>query len=346
MAVAMTGEAQVIGPGDPRWSEVLGRTEPDFYHLPGYVSVCAAHEGGEACALLVTDGDRAALIPLILRPGPDGSHDATSPQGYPGVLVAGSSDAVWLGAAIARGIEALRARGIVSLYVRLHPILNAEPPADVRTLVRHADTIAIDLRLSADELWERTRSRFRSQIGRAERAGVVVGFERDDAAMRAFVALYRATMERIGAAPVFRYGDDYFAGLRAALGEALHIGIARLAGEVAAVALYVESAGIVHLHLGGSDPRFEREHPSKLLYHRARIWSKERGNTWMHLGGGRGTDDDSLLHFKAGFAGERIAYRTLRTIVAEDRYRELVDGRFPDGVPESAADFFPAYRAP
>jgi lipid II:glycine glycyltransferase (peptidoglycan interpeptide bridge formation enzyme) len=110
--------------------------------------------------------------------------------------------------------------------------------------------------------------------------------------------------------------------------------------------MYVEAAGIVHLHLGGSDPRFERAHPSKLLYHRTRLWAKDRGDTWMHLGGGRGADDDSLLHFKAGFGGDRMPYRTLRLVVDEDGYRALLAARFPEGVPESAAGFFPAYRAP
>jgi hypothetical protein len=345
MAVAMTGEARVVGPDDARWHALLERTDPDFYHRPGYVSACAAHEGGQPCALLVEDDELAALIPLILRPCPDGSRDAASPQGYPGILVAGPSDPVLLGALIRRGTETLRQLGVVSLYVRLHPLLNPEPPVGA-PVVRHADTIAVDLRRSLEELWQRTRSRFRSQISRAERVGVVVRFERDEASMEVFTTIYHETMTRLEAAPIFHYGDAYFAGLRRALGEALHVGIASVDGEAAAASLFIEAAGIMHLHLAGSDPRFKREHASKLLYHRARTWAKERGNAWLHLGGGRGRDDDGLLHFKAGFAGERTPYRTLRCVVDEDRYRALVAARFPEGDPESAAGFFPAYRAP
>jgi hypothetical protein len=339
-------EACVVGPGDPRWADVLRRAEPDFYHHPAYTTVCAAHEHAEPAALIVEGHGGAMLVPLLLRPIAGGMHDATSPPGYPGALVVGGRDDAWLGRALHAGVDRLRSLGMVSLYVRLHPLLNAGSHAGIGTLVRHPDTVTVDLGLSEEELWRETRPRFRSQIGHAERAGHDVLVASDDASLGRFVDLYRATMARVDAAPAYAYEDAYFTGLRDAFHDAFHIALVDIGGEPAAGGLFIEGAGILHLHLAGSDPRFSREHASKLMVHRMRGWARARGLRWMHLGGGRGTEDDTLLRFKTGFSKVRTPYRTLRVVVDDERYRSLVERRFPSGVPPRSAGFFPAYRAP
>ncbi|CAN5790390.1 hypothetical protein BH23CHL8_BH23CHL8_09880 [soil metagenome] len=339
-------DATLIEHDDPRWTAMLHSTAPDFYHLPGYVAASASHERGEAAAILVEDGARTMLLPFILRATPDGRRDATSPQGYAGFLASPDSQAGFITDALRAAIVCLRVHEVVSLYVRLHPLLNSDPPEGVGDVVRHPDTVPIDLSLAPDELWRQTRPRFRSHITHALRAGHRVDVETGAGSLKAFKDLYRATMRRLSAAPAYQYDDAYFEALRESLGEALHVASVTIEGQTAATGLYVEGAGIVHLHLAGSDPRFTREQPTKLMYHRMREWSKERGSRWMLLGGGRGTEDDSLLHFKAGFSPLRAPYRTLRVIILAEEYQALVADRFPEGVPPSATGFFPLYRAP
>jgi hypothetical protein len=339
-------DARLIGPDDSRWRDALRGISPDFYHQPGFAAVSARHEGGEAVALHSTSGGRTTLVPLILRPTPDGARDATSPQGYPGALVRPTQDPESLAEALLAGVDLLRARRVVSLYVRLHPLMNADPPDGVGEIVRHPDTVLIDLSLSYEVLWRQTRQRFRTQINSAIRAGHVIRVDSDDRSLAAFKDLYRSTLQRRSASPAFDYSDEYFEGLRDVLGPAFQIAVVEVHGEPAAAGLYIESGGIVHLHLAGSDRRFDHAHPTKLMYHRMREWAKSRGNRWMLLGGGRGTSDDTLLHFKAGFSRLRAPYRTLRVAVTPRRYRSLVARRFPEGVPSWASDFFPVYRCP
>ncbi len=73
----------------PEWDTALRATRYDFYHVPAYVALCAAQEGGRPRALYVTDGRRAMLLPLVIRDIPGGGCDAASPYGYPGPIGCG-----------------------------------------------------------------------------------------------------------------------------------------------------------------------------------------------------------------------------------------------------------------
>src|SRR2546421_2062361 len=85
----------LLTPDNPFWHAMLREVSHDVYHLPGYVSVAAGHEGGEACAFVAEEAGCRFLMPLIVRsidPRIVGHraplHDVTSPYGYPGPLLA------------------------------------------------------------------------------------------------------------------------------------------------------------------------------------------------------------------------------------------------------------------
>ena len=58
----------------------------------------------------------------------------------------------------------------------------------------------------------------------------------------------------------------------------------------------------------------------------------------LHLGGGVGGAQDSLMHFKAGFSDRRHLFKTWRVVLDEQQYTEL-SGKEPE-----STGFFPAYR--
>jgi hypothetical protein len=157
----------------------------------------------------------------------------------------------------------------------------------------------------------------------------------------------------VSATPYYLFGDEYFDGLRAALGDRMRLSIVEADGEVAAAALFVETSGIVQYHLSGTAPAFVREGLTKVLIDHARCWATDRGDRALHLGGGLGSrPDDPLFHFKAGFSDLRHPFYTLRVVVDEDAYRDLVQARRGDMGADAAAGedgraaYFPAYRSP
>ena len=339
-------KAELLGADDPAWTGLLSGTRHDFYHLPEYASICATQEQGEAKAILAMDGERSVLLPLVIRPIAHGGRDATSPYGYPGPVVNGPADAPFLADALASAMRLLASEGIVSLFVRLHPILNGAFPPGTGEVVRHGDTVDIDLTLPEEELWRQTRSNHRTQINRAIRAGRAVEFDEKWTHFDAFKRLYRLTMSHVSASSYYFFDEGYFDDLRDALGSRIHLCIVQAKQAIAVAGLFVETDGIVQYHLSGSDPAFAREGLTKLMFHQVRSWAKARGNEHFHLGGGVGAADDPLLHFKAGFSPLRRPFHTFRAILDQPAYARHVQAHAAELGHSLGDEFFPAYRTP
>jgi hypothetical protein len=338
-------KARLLDPSSPDWTAALTRAYHDFFHLPSYAALQAAWIQGEAVALHVRDGQAELLLPLIVRPIGEGSYDATSPYGYSGPVVSAAADADFIGGALAAGMALLAAEGLVSLFVRCHPLIDTPVPGTLGKLVEHGDTVVVDLGLEEAELWRQTRRDHRNQISRALRLGHRVVFDTDRQHERAFERLYLDTMSRLDARSEYRYDSGYFEGLRSALGDRLRLVVVEIDGVVAAGALFVTTCGIVQYHLSGSDERYRKDRPTKLLIHAARGWAREQGHRWLHLGGGLGAANDSLLEFKAGFSELRRPFRTFRAILRPDAYRSLLGARSGSAIDDETG-YFPAYRAP
>lgn len=341
---------RLLLPDDRAWASVLGRARHDFYHLPDYVELCARQERAEPRAVLVEDGADVLLQPLLFRPLPDDLRtvtdgvDATSPYGYPGPLVVGD------GGFAQRALEAMSARlsevGVVAIFVRLHPLLNhgLAQLAGAAVWEAHGETVVVDLAESEDEHWRQTRSGHRNEINKAIRTGQVARMDEEWAHAPRFTNIYRQTMERVSASSYYMFDDAYFDELRGALGPRLHLCVVEKYGEIAAAGLFTEVSGIVQYHLSGTDERFVRERPNKLMLHFVRGWAKERGNRWLHLGGGVGGAEDSLFSFKSGFSSGRRPFHTLRLVPRPEVYRALVDARHGDAGRLDGRGFFPDYR--
>ena len=336
-------QASLIRPDDPRWERLLASVDHDFYHLPQYVQLSAREDEGVARALYVTDGDRQMLLPLVVRSIPGNGHDAISPYGYPGPLVAPVGDAQFLAQALLAGSEAMAADGCVSLFVRMHPLLCPTPPPGIGTVVHHAPTVAIDLTQSDEDWISGMRKSHRQQIAQALAAGHRAYIDEERRHFELFKDTYRQTMQRLGATDFYHFSDHYFDDLSAALGDSLSLCVIERKGRVWAAGLFVETHGIVQSHLSGDDGTYRRGGAKKLMYAHVRDWAKGRGNKWLHLGGG-GASSGGLLSFKTGFSRDLRPFDTLRLILRADEYEGLVAAHDPAADTRDASSYFPGYR--
>jgi hypothetical protein len=336
--------ARLVDTDAQEWGDLLGAVEHDFYHLPGYVAASALNDGGEPRALIVDDGHRQLLLPLVIRPFDGGAQDACSPYGYPGPVHTGDPDQAFVEQALTVGVDLLREMGLVSLFIRTHPLLNPSPPRGVGAVVQHGVTVWVDLTLSEEELWGQTRRNHRQQIRQALKKGYTAHVDDGDRYMDDFKRLYRATMQNRSADDYYYFDDDYFAALQRALGERLHLAVAEQDGVVAAAGMFVVTDGIAEMHLTGHDAAHAADQPMKLVFDTVSTWGRQQGLRALHLGGGRGGTDDSLLHFKAGFSPWRLPYHTVRVVVDEEAYAALVAAHDPALDPADLSLPFPAYR--
>jgi len=284
-------------------------------------------------------------MPLVLRGMQDGASDAISPYGYAGILSDRPKDQSFHRAAMDAAIELLRAEGVVSLLLRLHPLLPVDGIGHLGQTVA-IPTVVVDLSGTPEQIWSGMRKNHRRDIERARRLGHEFQFEDSPEAFAAFRRIYAETMVRQGASDYYLFDDAYFDGLQSALGDRLMLATVRVDGDVAAAGLFTRSNGIVQLHLSGSDDAHAIHWTTKLLYHGVATSAQEYGDRWFHLGGGRGGANDSLFHFKAGFSSHRAVYDTMRLVIREADYEALVRAHSPGVDPHEPGGYFPHYRRP
>lgn len=353
---------QIIETSDSRWGDALGTMSHDFYSLPGYGTLAARFEGGVAVAILAEEGERRLLLPFLLREIPDASgrrgwRDAVSPYGYPGIGITpgdaedgGGND--FLDEAMTAAIALLRERGVVSLFIRLNPLL----PVDAGVLgqhglvVDHGQTVSIDLRPDREMLFRDLRRDHAKNLRRLDHLGFTCTLDDRGTpeSIAAFVDVYTETMDRLDASASYYFDAAYVTDLIAALDGRVMIAVVRQGEDVAAAGIFTEVGEGVQHHLVGTRSAFFHFAPSKLIIRDAVFWAKARGHRLMHLGGGLGGTEDALFWFKSGFSPDRHLFQTARIVIDRAAYDELTsrwEGRA--GVPAAGPDgFFPAYRAP
>lgn len=335
-------QAALLEPADTGWAGALARCRHDVYHLPEYVRLDAGLAGGTPAAFRYDEDGRVLLLPLLLRDVPDtGLRDATSPYGYPGPVSDAAPDDLgfWTRACHALA-ELLCTRGVITAFVRLHPLLPAPSPAlgEAGTVVHHGQTVSVDLRADAAEMWRQTHRSHRNQINKARRGGITVAVD-DWSRLDEWIATYHATMRRVGAADFYFFPADHFHRLRAALDGRIHLAVALRDGEVLGGNLFFEYGGLMHTHLQSTRDG-DIGYADKLLYDEVRRWGRDRGNAVYHLGGGVGGAADSLFRYKAGFAAGRHDFHTWRVITDRQAYGTLAGTPSP----ESLRGSFPPYR--
>jgi hypothetical protein len=338
----VTGEAALLGPDDREWVEALSQLRHDVYHLPEYARIDARLTGSSPLAFWYTDRGHVWLLPLVLRPIPDSPLcDVASPYGYPGPVSDTTDPEFWSRAARAM-TELLRKEGIVTAFVRLHPLLPAPIAAldSAGTVVHHGQTVSMDLTLATDDMWRQTRRTHRKHINQSHRAGVTVVMD-DWGRFDEWLLTYHENMRRVGASAYYFFSGQHLAGLHDALGGRMHLALAEVGGETIGGTVFFEHDGIMQAHLQ-SVRDDHRLHADKLLYDTVRRWGAERGNDVYHIGGGLGGADDSLFFYKAGFSESRHEFHTWRVVADPDAYAGLVGHGVPGA--GSTTGHFPPYR--
>jgi len=346
---------------EEQWMAVLAQAvQHDFYHLPSYHRLAEERGEGRAHLFVHEEGGHTIALPLLLRPltglpgGAAGAgwSDATCVYGYAGPV----ASQVELPAAVVRNFQealtaALAQQRVVTVFSRLHPLIPQRGfLAGLGECPRKGPTVSIDLTLPADEQRAQFRGSHRTRINKLRREGAVCTRGEAPQHLGEFVSIYHETMRRVNACDAYFFGEDYFTALVDGLGSKLQLFVVSVEGQVAAGALVTLCDGIVQYHLGGTRGEFLHLSPMGLIFDTVRQWAGEQGARFFHLGGGVGSEEDSLFFFKAGFSDSRHDFGTWRWVVVPEVYRELCEARQQAdrqlGAEPVASDFFPVYRRP
>ena len=218
-------------------------------------------------------------------------------------------------------------KNYIAGLIRFHPLLNNYKCFDiVGKLLRDRQTVAVDLKLSEDEIWvNEIHSKNRNSIKKGEKNGLQFIADYNFKYLEEFKTLYKNTMIKLDANQFYFFDDEYFNKLKKTI-EKSFIGIVLLNSEVIASAIIFFSDYYGHYHLAGSNSQYLNLSPNNFL-----IWNcikelKGKGIKYFHLGGGTNSDENnSLFEFKRKFSKNRFDFFLGKIIFNIDVYQTLCD---------------------
>ncbi|WP_435979261.1 GNAT family N-acetyltransferase [Psychrobacter sp. DM4] len=331
---------------DKKWDKDILNHNFDIYHLSGWITASASMDGGRPQGIVAEYKNKKLFLPIIVR-DIDGKYwDATSTYGYSCPLIDETLTDDETNGIFEEVRHFLFKAGCVSLFTRLHPIINKEWIPSVGRAFTHGLTLVCDLTKSKDEHWAETQNQHRRGIKKALKMDVTTKIERlNEDNIKVFSKIYKETMTHINADDYYFFDDNYFNGLSKNLYDRLLLVSAYKDGKAIASSIYTccKESGIMQFHLGGTLNEYRRLQPSKLITHVARDWGRQNHYKALHLGGGVGSNLDTLYEYKKGFSSQSLLFKTYRLIINQPEYDSLVDSVGFDEE-ELDSDFFPLYR--
>lgn len=345
-------------PTDIQWSEMLSEADYDFYHLPCYVKLSSSLDHGDARAFHTKLASGQLLIPLLVRELPSDIHldkvlfDATSPYGFSGPLFSNNISPTDAIKGIKDFIEFGNQVGLISTFLRLHPVLRNDiwqtfsNQNEKLRIIHHGATVSIDLTREISQLDDHLRRNHLQNIKKL----IALGFKsridhwEDYSAIK---QIYYQTMARCRAKEYYYFNDAYFDKLRQCLPDSLHIcSIISPDGEIAGAGVFIKTENLVQAHLSATADKFIALAPSKFMFYEVRNWAKNAGATMFHLGGGVGGERDSLYSFKRGFATNEHDFMTVGIIHDPGAYRKACDASRQGSHSQvmTNREYFPSYR--
>jgi len=346
-----------------KWRVVLSQCgEYSIYHMPQYSLLAQSQGEGDPYLFYFQNEDGVAAIPFLLRsissvPGLESIsyRDATSVYGYPGIIC--SVPKHHPKAKLFREefqkyfFKILHSLDVVDFFSRLNPLISTswlfENFGEVIPL---SPTVAIDLTLPDQEQVRNISKGHRYDLRKARAAGVTVREDKDFNHLDDFVRIYQATMARTNAKEYYFFSKEYFRKLKPLFGDAIRMFLAEKDQRIVSASLFFTAQKIIQYHLSGTPEDCISSNGAKMILDEVRVWGKEHGFEWLHLGGGVGSREDSLFRFKAGFSKLRFTFEIVKIILHQNVYQEII--RKHDSIIMSRmmrrkpGEYFPDYRAP
>ncbi|MEM8937780.1 MAG: GNAT family N-acetyltransferase [Bacteroidota bacterium] len=328
-----------------QWDKILLEIgKYDCYHTFEYHNICS-EVGNTPILLEYRSKNLLIALPLILRPieGTD-YFDFTSVYGYPGPIHNGKLTEE----ARLTFQESLTSyffdKKVVSVFSRLNPFIGEQESTleNLGTIEYLGDVVNIDLTKDIElqrQLFSKTTKRYLNKTRRL--CYTKKSNDLDD--IQVFMDLYYENMDRVNAKKLYYFDKDYFVKLANSQTFKTEIIYAVLqeTDEIISAAMMFKTNDIVQYHISGTKNDYLHMTPIRLLLDETRIDGSNEGFTFFNLGGGLGSEEDSLFQFKASFSKDFKAFKVWKHIVDETVYETLVKEK---EIQDTGTNFFPKYR--
>lgn len=342
-----SGEANHVGEikeitTKSEWAKALDYVDNyDFYHTYDYHSISCAQDEEPLLLIYETKGI-VILLPLVLRPIPNTEYyDFTSVYGYAGPI----SNVEDLEDSEREKFQTilnqyLIDRKIVSVFSRLHPYIDqCQILKNLGSVIDLGQVVNIDVTLPLDESRRAYSKSNKNQINKLRRQCTVVKAQTKEDVLE-FVDIYYENMKRLDAEEHYFFSKEYFLNFMNITDFQTDILLVRdnETNTYIAGSMFVKTKNTVQFHLSGTRTDFLRQKPSKLFLDEMRVQATEQGYKIFNLGGGLGSEQDSLFEFKASFSKDFRTFNVWKHVVNQEVYNELSKDK-------DETCYFPKYRS-
>lgn len=334
-------DVNVVSCGD-QWKAVLNKIGKfDFVHTYDFHKVSADNGEGEPMLFVATDlnGRVMGCWPTLKRQIPGTDYvDLSGVYGYGGPLFAKDVEVAAVLKALWQGMEEF---GAVSLFSRMHPLFVDWIEGEAERGERLGDVVVIDVEPGEPHL-PTYRGSHRREIVNAQKKGLMLEVDWDCAELKDFVGIYQGAMRDLNAREYYLFNEAYFQKVVAAEDFKVFIIFATFEGVKVAASMFIVTNDVMQYYLSGSDYAYRNLSASKAIVAKAHELAGELGVRNLILGGGVGSERDSLFKFKAGFSGNFKPFYVVKKVLSEKIYQDLCEVR---QVSPDTSGFFPPYRA-
>ncbi|WP_296386895.1 peptidoglycan bridge formation glycyltransferase FemA/FemB family protein [Winogradskyella sp.] len=322
------------------WNHILNKIgNYDFYHTYDYHSISIGKN--EVSILLVFKDDTNIIaLPLVLRPIENTPYfDFTSVYGYSGPLTNITDTDYDYSKFQSKLNTYFKEKDIISVFSRLHPYIEQDTILNnLGDVIDLGKVVNIDVSLPIEESRRAYGKSNKNQVNKLKRQCTVHKAKTKEDILE-FVDIYHENMHRLDAEDYYFFDKDYFLNFMEIEDFKTDILLVKdnETDSYIAGSMFVKTNDMVQFHLSGTRTDFLRMKPSKLFLDEMRLEATEEGFTYFNLGGGLGSQEDSLFEFKASFSKDFKIFKIWKYIVNQVVYDELSTNSKDSG-------FFPKYR--
>jgi len=322
------------------WQNVLNRVNDfDFYHTYDYHAISCNSNETPILLTYIQESSTIAL-PLILKSIENTEYfDLTSVYGYAGPICNVNIDSYDFSNFKAELKAYLKSKNIVSVFSRLHPyIAQYQILESLGEIFSLGDVVNIDITLPIKKSKAAYNKSNKNQINKIRRQCEVIKAETKEDILE-FADIYFENMNRLNAEDQYYFEKDYFLNFMDSSDFKTDILLVKdiKSNSYIAGSMFVKTKNIVQFHLSGTRTEFLKLNPSKLFIDEMRLLATEQGYRFFNLGGGLGSEKDSLFKFKASFSKDFRAFEVWKYIVNRDIYDKL-------SATKNETNYFPKYR--
>lgn len=328
----------------------------DLYYLADYTKAFEIHGDGEPILIYFQNESLKGMNVVMKRDIsvseifqekiPMNTYfDITTPYGYGGFILEGEVTDENLKLLNSEYNFFCEKNGIVSEFVRFHPVLNnSNFLSSIYEISKLGKTVTIDLE-SQEQIWNNLIGKNRNVIRKANKEGVKIYWGRNSELISKFVKMYNATMVKDCAKDYYYFKKDFYRSILEDLKYNSMIFYAVYENEIISMSMILFANNQMHYHLSASNRDYQRLSSTNLLLFEAACWGVENGFKKFHLGGGLGSQEDNLFKFKKAFnKNSETRFSIGKKIFSKEIYDDLVIINKKNNLEESNSNYFPEYR--